>query len=179
MRNLCSHLAIPGFLLLSLSPISAQGSIPPDIRSKMDGCVGTWRFEETVKDTPSSQEVTQTGTWEARWLFDGLLEWRGTTVSGGETTTNIELEGYDPVMQGYTYWFESDGSRGHAYDGEWEGTTFRLQFLAYGDAGAVSRGRCTWPYNADFTDLPNYFCEKLTDGEWWVFRRGVATKVGG
>jgi hypothetical protein len=179
MRKLCAFLGIVTLVLTPFSARAAQGSIPPDIHAKMDGYVGSWTFEETNKETPSSPETTQTGTWEARWIFDGLIQWKGSWTNGGRTTTNVEFEGYDPLMQGYSYGFASDGSRGQAYDGEWDGTTLRLQFIAYGVDGTVTRGRCTWPYNADFTALPNYFCEQLTDGRWWVSRRGTATKVGG
>ena len=165
------------FTLIPTAPVLAQGSIPSEVRTKMAGYVGTWSFEEQVKETPTAAEETVTGTWEARWIYDSLIEWRGSSTSGSGTSSSVEYEGYDPVMQGYTYWFASDGSRGRVYDGEWDGNTFRLQFVEFSADGEVSRGRCTWPYNSDFTALPSYSCEKLTDGAWWVFRSGKATKT--
>lgn len=179
MRTRYALLALTASMLFPISAIDAQSAIPSDIRSKMSGYVGTWNFEERLKETPTSPETTSTGTWEARWIFDSLIEWKGTNISGGQTSTNVEYEGYDPVKQGYTYWFVSDGSRGQSYDGEWDGNTLRLQTISYAANGTVIRGRCTWPYSADFTALNEYFCEQLTDGRWWVSRRGKATKVGG
>ena len=64
-------------------------------------------------------------------------------------------------MQNYTYWFNSDGSRGRSYDGEWDGNTLRIQFVETSSSGETSRGRCTWPYTASFTALPDYTCETV------------------
>lgn len=179
MKHRCVFFSTIPLVLVPFSALLAQGSIPAEIRTKMDGYLGNWTVRETVKDSPSSPETTYTGTWEARWLYDGFIEWKATGTMGGKTTSSVEYEGYDPVMQGYSYWFVSDGSRGHAYDGQWEGNTITIQTVAFGVDGAVSRGRCTWPYNDDFTAIRDYFCEQLTDGKWWVSRRGTATKVGG
>ena len=88
----------------------------------------------------SAPEVVTTGTWEARWIFDALIEWRGTSKAGGKTTSHVEHEGYDPIMEGDTYSFGSDGSRGHAYGGEWEGNTFRLQFVGYSPPATYPEG---------------------------------------
>lgn len=88
----------------------------------------------------------------------------------------MEYEGYDPEKQEYTYWFASDGGRGHAFDGEWNGNTLTIQFIQIEKDGTRQRGRCTWPYNERFTELNNYTCETLTDGTWWVSRRGNAQK---
>ena len=156
--------------------VLAQPSMPSAVRTNLAGYVGTWSFDEQVKDTPAGAERTVTGTWEARWVYDSLIEWR---VSDSDGKTGIEFEGYDPLMQNYTYWFNSDGSRGRAYDGEWDGNTLRIQFVETSPNGETSRGRCTWPYNASFTALPDYTCEKLTAGKWWIFRSGSATKGSG
>ena len=168
-------------LVLTLIPsaqVLAQASIPEDVRTKMMGYIGTWSYEEQVKETPMGPEKTITGTWEARWIYDWLIEWRGTSTADGVTSSSIKYEGYDPITQGYTYWFGSGGSRGIAYDGEWNGNTIQLEFVAFSPDGRRSRGRCIWPYSADFTALPSYRCEKLTNGQWWVFRTGTATKTG-
>jgi hypothetical protein len=172
-------LATVALTFTASSHVIAQSSMPPDIRAKMNGYVGTWDVEEQLRDSPGGSEKTARGTWEARWAADDRIEWLSTSTTDGRTVTSVEHEGYDPVMQVYTYWLSSDGERGHAYDGEWDGNTLRLQFVQTTAEGAQVRGRCTWPYNADFTELASYSCEKLTDGEWWVFRSGTATKRGG
>lgn len=176
MRRTSISLATFALALLAASHVAAQSPTPADIRAKMDRYVGTWDFEEQTRATPGAPEKTATGSWEARWVFDNLIEWSGSSTTDGHTITLIEFEGYDALQQTYTYWFDSDGGRGHAYDGEWDGNTLRIQFVDNDADGSRSRGRCTWPYNADFTEASNYFCEKLTDGEWWVFRRGTARK---
>jgi len=179
MRTMYASFTAVALVLMPALAAHAQAPIPPDVRQKMSGYVGTWAVEEWVRETPSAPEVAQNGSWEASWYFDAFIEWKGSIESDGETISTVEYEGYDPIIQNYSYWFGSDGSRGEAYDGEWDGTTIRIQLVEYTTGGEVHRGRCTWPYSADFTELRDYFCEKLTDGNWWVFRRGSARKMSG
>jgi len=177
-RCLVKHLVIGVGILAVASAFStqalAQTSIPSDVHAKLSGYVGTWDFEERVKTTAAGAEKTITGRWHAAWIFESLIEWN---YSDSDGMTGVEYEGYDPIIQNYTYWFNSDGSRGRAYDGEWDGNTLRIQFVETAPDGEVSRGRCTWPYNENFTALTSYTCEKLTDGTWWVFRAGTAAKA--
>ena len=179
MRSILTSVAVFVLVFVPVTAAHAQTPIPPDIKTKMSGYVGTWEVEEWVKESPSGPEVVQTGMWEARWAFDAFIEWRGNMTSDGKTTTNVEFEGYDPLMQGFTFWFGSDGSRGEAYDGEWDGNTLTIQLIEHTADGQSHRGRCIWPYSADFAQIQDYHCEKLTDGEWWVFRRGSSTKAAG
>lgn len=164
--------------LFATTSASAIGQIPDEIRAKMDGYVGSWSYDEMTRDGPSATERSATGTWEARWFSDTLIQWTWTGNSPGGPVSGVEFEGYDPIRQGYTFSFASDGSRGESYDAEWVGNTLRIQFIEYTADGDVSRGRCTWPYSDDFTELEAYSCERLTNGRWWVFRRGSARKTG-
>ena len=155
----------------------ADSAIPTDIKEKMNGYVGSWVFEEEVKDTPKSESVAFSGTWDTRWVFDDLIEWRATFSSSEVSGTVVEYEGYDPVMQGYTYWWVSNGARGQAFDGHWDGNTMYIQAIDIAPDGTRKRVRCVWPYNDDFTEMVNYKCEALEDGKWWVNRTGSAKKV--
>ena len=173
-RGLITITAI--FLTISSSAL-AQSNIPADIKAKMNGFVGKWEIQEEWKSSPSSDPAEVSGQWEARWAFDSLIEWRATYSSADWTFTSIEYEGYDPILQGYTYWFNSDGSRGQVFDGVWDGNTMKLQAVDIATDGTRTRVRCTWPYNKDFTAIVNYKCETLTKGSWWVSRTGNAKKV--
>ena len=165
-------------ILLAVSSSSlAQSHIPADIKAKMDGYVGTWEFQEEIKSSPSSKSLAIAGKWEAHWIFESLIEWSATYTSSEGRGSAIEYEGYDPVLQGYTYWFDSSGSRGQVFDGAWDGNTMKLQAIEIAADGTRTRLRCTWPYNNDFTAIVNYKCETLTKGSWWVSRTGNAKKV--
>ena len=157
-----------------MSDTTAQSNIPSDIRAKMDGYVGVWDWEEQVKSSPDAEWVAKNGTWEASWVFDHLIQWRGFDADGNLTVP--EYEGYDAEKQGYTTFFVSNGARGESFDGVWDGNTITHQSILISADGVRSRNRCTWPYNSDFTAIENYTCETLTDGTWWVWRRGNAKK---
>jgi hypothetical protein len=155
----------------------ADTAIPTHIKEKMNGLVGSWVFEEETKGTPTSESVTTTGTWDTRWIFDNLIEWRATFSSSEGSGTTVEYEGYDPLIQGYSYWWVSNGERGQFTNGHWDGNTAYQLSIDIAPDGTRQRGRCTWPYNDDFTEIVNYQCERLEDGKWWVYRTGSAKKI--
>ena len=176
MRN--RLLTIVSAIILTVPAIAlAQSNIPADIKAKMNGYVGTWEVKEETRSSPSAEFVTLTAEWQVRWIFDSLIEWRSTSSSSQGDGSSVEYEGYDPVMQGYTYWFSSDGSRGQIFDGVWDGNTMNLQEISFAADGVRTRNRCTWPYNKDFTAIVNFKCETLTNGSWWVSRTGNAKKM--
>ena len=170
-------IAITSILLTISASALAQSNIPADVKAKMNGFVGKWEIQEEWKSSPSADPEEVSGQWEARWVFDSLIQWRGTFSSADWAITYIEYEGYDSILQGYTYWFDSDGGRGQAFDGVWDGNTQKIQAVDIATDGTRSRVRCTWPYNNDFTAIVNFKCETLTKGSWWVSRTGNAKKV--
>ncbi len=153
----------------------AQSKIPPDIRAKMDGYVGVWEYEEATRSTPNGEYETSNGQWEARWVFNYLIEWSG--LDAADEVGLIEYESYDSEKQGFAYWFAPNGTRGEGYDGTWNGNTITFQEIRTDPDGSRIRQRCTWPYNSDFTAIDEYKCEWLTDGKWWVSRQGNAKKI--
>jgi hypothetical protein len=170
-------IAITAILLTISASALAQSNVPADIKAKMNGYVGTWKFQEETKSSPTSDSVTVTGTWEASWVFDSLIEWRGTFSSSEGTVTTVEYEGYDADRLGYTYYFVSDGSRGELFNGVWTGNTIIFGAIHIDADSTRTRFRCTWPYSKDFSAVVNYSCETLTNGSWWVSRTGNAKKA--
>ena len=164
-----------GLLVLSIGATHAEEQIPDAIKAKMDGYVGVWEFSEEVMGTPGSEPVEVSGEWSAKWIFDHLIEWRGTFNSADSKYTTVEYEGYDKQNKGYTHWFASSGYRGNLYDGVWNGNTASYQDKTFAPDGTATRGRCKFSYNKDFTHV-DYACEALTDGAWWTSRRGSAKK---
>jgi len=164
-----------GLLVLSIGVAHADKQIPDAIKAKMNGYVGVWEFSEEVLDTPDSEPVEVSGEWSARWIFDHLIEWRATFISADSTVTTVEYEGYDKQNNGYGYWFASSGYRGNYYDVVWDANTTSSQDKTFAPDGTVTRGRCNWAYNKDFTRV-DYTCESLTNGVWWTARRGSAKK---
>ena len=169
-------LTIISIVALTMPAVSlAQLSIPADIKTKMNGYLGTWEFSEEVLETPSSDPITVNGEWTARWVFDDLIEWSGTFTSGETELTLIEYEGYDRQHQGFAYWFISSGFRGDMYDGVWDGNTISWQHKDFAPDGSATRGRCKFSYSENFTKM-DYACETSSDGAWWTSRRGSANK---
>ena len=169
-------LTIISVVALTVPAISlAQLSIPADIKAKMNGYVGAWEFSEETLQTPSSDPVEVSGEWVARWIFDSLIEWRGTFISAESKVTTVEYEGYDRQNQGFTYWFTSGGYRGNLYDGEWDGNAISFQEKSTAPDGSTWRSRCKFSYSDNFTKM-DYACDELTDGAWWTYRRGSAKK---
>ena len=162
-------------LILAIVGLSANGiadsAIPAHIKEKLDGFVGTWEYEQEIRQTQSSDWEKSTGSWSSHWVYDYLIETRG---GGGSA---IQYTGYDPMMQIYSYWFQSDGTHGRFVDGYWDGNTWYLDNFGIEDNGVPWRGRCSFPFNDDFTAIMNYQCEALEDGDWYVWRKGSAKKV--
>ena len=164
-----------GCLVLAIGSTQADEQIPAAVKAKMNGYIGTWEFSEEVLETPSSDPITVNGEWTARWIFDNLIEWSGTFLWKGSEATLVQYEGYDKQHKGFSYWFISSGLRGDMYDGVWDGNTMSWQHKDFAPDGSATRGRCKFSYKDDFTKI-DYVCEGLTDGVWWVSRRGNAKK---
>jgi hypothetical protein len=169
-------LTIISVVALTIPAISlGQLSIPADIKAKMNGYVGVWEFSEETLQTPSSDPVEVSGEWVVRWIYDSLIEWRGTFIAAESKFTTVEFEGYDSQNQGFTYWFTSHGLRGNLYDGVWDGNTISFQEKSVAPDGSTTRSRCKFSYSDNFTKI-DYTCDQYTDGAWWTSRRGSARK---
>jgi hypothetical protein len=176
MRQLTLFALLP-VLMLGADPGFAESIIPAHIKEKMNGYVGTWEFAETQRATQSAAPLKVTGKWEAKWYSDNLIEWRATYTHSEGTGANTEYEGFDPVILGYSYWFDTNGSRGQLFNGTWQGNTFGFDAVDVHSDGTRVRQRCQFHYSEDFTVIDRYQCETHTGGNWWLSREGSARKI--
>jgi hypothetical protein len=142
--------------------------------TRFDVWVGDWTWADVSKDSPSGDEVKMEGTSEIRRIGDLFIEFRFKWKDAdGKEQRHTGIVGYDPIEKSYfNHSFGSDGWRGvgsvtfgeDSVTSEWAGATA---------TGEKTRTRCTDALSEEWT----YKCERMTDGKWWVFATGKATKV--
>jgi hypothetical protein len=88
----------------------------------------------------------------------------------------VEIHGYDPRQKtGFYFGVDDSGSLARA---TWEWTTERARRMdgtAVAPDGTGFQWRCTWEFAVGFGSVQGT-CERLTNGEWWIYRKAKGTK---
>jgi len=167
-----------GVLALVCAATQAQEAKPGPQHQKMHVWIGDWTWEEEVRDSPSEPWYKATWTGQVSLLPGGFFiefRWKG-NLKGREIFV-LEIEGYDPIKKtNVTSFFDSLGVMGHVTSAVYSDNREDVEFTQTTADGKTIRCRCTHTFAADFMSLTSS-CEKLTDGEWWVFNKGSATKT--
>lgn len=175
MRRLLVGMSLLSLVAVGVATAQTEAkSRLPEVE-RMEGYIGNWVYEETIKESSTGPEQTVKGTWQAQWLGSQLVEWRSRWTASGTEYTGVELEGWDPEKKRqYSSWFGSDGAHG-TLSGTWDATTLTFDVAGVSAEGKATKARCVFPWG-DFTSV-EYRCESKEKGKTWVSRQGKAVKV--
>lgn len=164
---------------LSVLLVSTGLAAGQELRFKnMEHLIGTWKAEETIRESPAGAWEKGESEWEVRWLPGGYVaQTSGKMRILGQETSWIQVWGYDPSRDTVVSWYaDSTGALGSVTSSGWDGTTFLSNWTDKAPDGLIVIGRCTWNHSDDFKSVAAT-CDQFTDGIWWTFRRVNGTKA--
>jgi len=158
---------------LAQSPtVSCAGDV-----KQLTPMLGRWVYREEFRRKPDAAWEIGASEWENRWLGEGcFLDSPGSiTFPTGQRVRVVQVYGYDPVRKlRFIYYFASEGTVGTGV-WEWSGATGKQEIAEVAADGTTVSLRCASTFSADAYSMEGA-CERLTDGNWWVFRRFKGTK---
>ena len=140
--------------------------------------IGTWKIEEQRRLNPEEEWFNVSNQFKFEWILGGSF----IQIAFHEKTdvgelSGVEISGYDEGMSThFSSFFSSDGSSGGVTSGDWDDTTYAVNWTTYNPDGTRIVGRCNWKQAPDFKSTTG-ICDRFTDGKWWTFRKAKGNKV--
>ena len=167
---------IVGIVAFGLAPSRAEEAASQIKR--FEPAIGHWVNEELHRASPDAPWQQGSSEWDIKFMPGGLVvETPGhLKVGEGQVVSWVQVYGFDPVNQThFSRWFASDGGYGsNLFD--WAGRTVRERGSETLADGTQETVRCDWTFDADFGSA-EFACERITNGKWWVFRKGAGKKT--